>query len=76
MTDHQLRALEAIEQAQRERPFCRCGRPTRPIERGDAMWLECTTLQDSATGRPAGPARMMRTFEHVRRPIVDLGAAA
>ncbi len=68
-------ALEEIERAQRERPFCACGQPTRPVARDGGVWLECASLQASAGNRLTHLAALRGPFEHTRRPIVDLAPA-
>ncbi len=65
------RALERIEQAERETRFCDCGRVTVPVGRAGGVWLECPSLGESRStlGR-------ILTFDfaasHTRQCIVDL----
>ena len=43
-------SLLAIEQAQRETPFCVvCGSPTIPVARGDEVWLRCSEDQGKSS---------------------------
>ena len=69
-------ALEAIERAQRERPFCSCGQPNRPVEREGGAWLECASLQTPARDRIARLVGLLGPVDHTRRAIVDLAPAA
>ena len=40
-------ALEIIEQACRDHPFCAaCGEATRPVAHGDVVWLECPSIAE------------------------------
>jgi hypothetical protein len=62
-------ALEIIEQACREQPYCAaCGQPNRPIARGDVVSLECPSWTE-------GRSRLARivSFQagHTRRVLVD-----
>lgn len=45
MSINRDRALELLEQAEREIPFCACGRPTMPVGRPGGVWLECSSMQ-------------------------------
>jgi len=76
VTQHTWQALEEIERAQRETPFCGCGQPTRPIVRAGGIWLECASLQASAGGRIRRLVTLLGPIDHTRRPIVDLAPAA
>ncbi|HEY8868207.1 MAG TPA: hypothetical protein VIM30_02310 [Candidatus Limnocylindrales bacterium] len=73
MTIDNARALDLIEQAERQTPFCRCGQPTVPVGRADGVWLECRSLDRPAIGRIlatlAAPA-------HFRSPIVEFDSLA
>jgi hypothetical protein len=72
MIDHTA-ALERIEDAERETPFCWCGAPTVPLDRGDVIWLGCSSLQ-----RPKRLVRRLLAldFGHTARPIVDVSQLA
>jgi hypothetical protein len=63
-------AVEMIEQAQTENPFCGCGAPTIAVGRAGGVWLECHSLQE----RPRGiVSRLVAAFAiHTRELIVDL----
>ena len=62
-------ALERIEQAQHETPFCGCGAPTLPVDRNGVIWLGCTSLDE-----PKGLVRRLLSLDlsHTHQPIVDL----
>lgn len=68
MLDHTA-ALERIETAQRETPFCWCAAPTLPVERGRVIWLGCSSLD-----QPKGLLRRLLSLgvDHTHHPIVDL----
>ena len=38
-------AIERIERAERETPFCACGQPMVPVAHEGGIWLECTALE-------------------------------
>lgn len=76
MAEHTWRALEQIERAQRQTPFCACGRPTRVIERDGGLWLECPILEPASGRLLARVASLLGPVEHVRTPIVDALPAA
>lgn len=62
-------ALERIEHAEHETPFCWCGAPTVPVHRGGVIWLGCSSL-----ALPKGLVRRLLTLDvgHTHRPILDL----
>lgn len=53
-------SLLAIEQAQRETPYCVCGSPTIPVARGDEVWLRCSEDQ-----RKSSVLRRLTSLEFV-----------
>ncbi len=64
-----ISALEIIEQACREQPYCAaCGQQTRPVARDGGIWLECPSWAD----RKSRLARIV-SFQagHTRRLLVD-----
>lgn len=65
------RALDQIERAAQEQPYCTCGKPTTPVSRDDRLWLECTSLSEPVRGWRAQLARTLSLGPHVRRPVVD-----
>jgi len=70
MFDH-VRALEIIERAIHDEPFCPvCGAPTDVREDADGrLWLVCTADQP-ADGLWARVRSALAA--HVRRPVLDL----
>ena len=69
-------AIDAIERAERETPFCGCGEPTAPVARDGAIWLECIAGNESK-GNPI--ARLLGSIvaqAHVRRYIIEDEQAA
>ena len=64
-------ALELVEQAEHETPFCECGRVTVPIGRPGGVWLECASLGEARSAL----SRILTldlAASHTRRRIVDL----
>jgi hypothetical protein len=63
-------ALARIEAAEQQMPFCWCGAPTIPVERGESIRLGCSSLQ-----QPSGMFRRLLTLEiaagHIDRPILE-----
>ena len=72
----QHRALELIEQAQRETLFCDCGAPVVIVERAGGLWLECSSRSPSAEGRIGRLVSALTATLHTRRLIVDYVALA
>lgn len=69
-------ALDRIEHAERETPFCACGEPTVPAARNDGIWLECATFRQPDRSRFE---RLMDAFTlpgHTRRLVVERYADA
>ena len=67
----QTRAVELIEQSERDQPRCEaCGAPTMPVARSGMIWLEC-----SAAVRPTSRLRRLIALDglagHTRRPIMS-----
>ena len=64
-------ALERIERAEHDTPFCWCGAPTVPVDSGRAIWLRCTSLL-----RPRGVVHKLLTLDfaasHTNQRILDL----
>lgn len=65
------RALELIERAEREAPFCACGQPNVPVGRNGGVWLECASLQTLPDGRIRRLLSTLDSRAHTRRLIVD-----
>jgi hypothetical protein len=68
-------ALERIERAARDTPFCDCGEPTLAVGREGGVWLECRSLQ---TSRRSVLRRILsgEGLVHTRRLVLDLRPAA
>lgn len=68
--------LERIERAQTVTPWCsQCGQPTTIAERGDTLWLECSSLAQPRT-RLKSLLRFDFASFHTQHPVVELRAAA
>lgn len=68
--------VDRIEEAVRVTPFCAyCSSPTTVVERDEALWLECWTLENRPTG-----LRALLTLDfasrHTLREIVALREVA
>lgn len=70
------RALDRIEQAERETPFCICGQPTSATARPDGIWLECVSLRAPARSRIGRLLSALAPGGHARQLIVELVADA
>jgi hypothetical protein len=69
-------ALERIEQAERDMPFCVCGRHIVVAARADGIWLECASLAEP-NGSPLGRIlAAIASSGHSSRLIVEADAAA
>ncbi len=66
------RALELLEQAQQETPFCTCGMPTVPVGRQGGVWLECSAMQGPSRWRDRLVPAATPGHGHVKALIVDL----
>jgi hypothetical protein len=66
------RAVELLEQAERDTPTCACGLHTLPVAREGGVWLACASQVE-----PKGPFRRLVTLDfaggHTDRQIIDLG---
>jgi hypothetical protein len=70
------RAVDRIERAEREDPFCLCGAPNAAIAHGDTVWLECSTLRQPGRGIAGLLSRLAVGLGHTRQVIVELPRAA
>jgi hypothetical protein len=64
-------ALDRIEHAEREMPFCRCGQPMVPAGRADGIWLECSSLGDEDCSTIGRLMSALGLVGHDRRLIVE-----
>jgi hypothetical protein len=64
-------ALDRIEHAERETPFCICGQPMVPAARNDGIWLECCSLPQIDRGLVRRFVSTLITTGHIRRLIVE-----
>jgi hypothetical protein len=65
-------ALDRIEHAERETPFCVCGQQMVPEARPGAIWLECVSLKGPNGSRMGRLLSLLAAGGHTRRLIVDL----
>ena len=70
------KALDRIEQAERETPFCICGQPMSPAARPDGIWLECSSLRAPDSSRIGRLLSTLAPGGHTRQLIVELVADA
>jgi hypothetical protein len=74
MIDNNWDAVDRIDHAERENPYCVCGLPTVAVGCTDGVWLECSSLaerHESAIGR-----FLSALASHTRLLIVEEDAAA
>lgn len=64
--------IDLIEAANDRQPYCGCGRPTEPVYRDGAVWLECTSLRQEPRTRLARVVAAVATITHVHERIVDV----
>jgi hypothetical protein len=70
-------AVDIIERAQGDTPFCTCGAPTTPVWRPDGMWLECSAVQARADhGRMRRMLATIASPVHIRQLLFDEDALA
>ncbi len=69
--NNEWRALDRIEQATQQQPYCICGQPTTPVAQPDGLWLECTTIGKPVRGWRHSLLRALTGGAHVRRQILD-----
>jgi hypothetical protein len=70
------KALDRIEQAEREAPFCICGQPTSAEARPDGLWLECVSLRSSDGSRIGRLVSALTAAGHTHQLIFDPVAEA
>mgnify|MGYP001811903010 CR=1 FL=1 len=64
------RAVELIESAERNAPYCHCGRHMVTVASGDGIVLECSGRTEEKSGLSAVVARIT-SFGHTRRMIME-----
>jgi hypothetical protein len=69
-----FRLIDIIEEANDRQPYCECGRPTEPVYRDGYVWLECSSLRQTPSGRLARVAAAVTSLAHVHERIVDVPA--
>ena len=69
-------ALDRIEHAEHETPFCVCGKPTSATARPDGIWLECLSLRTPDASRVGRLLSTLATGGHTRQLIVETVADA
>jgi len=69
-------ALDRMEYAERETPFCICGQPMSLVARPDGIWLECASLPEPDGGRIARLLAAFAAGGHTRQLVVELAADA
>ena len=75
ITDN-VNALERIEYAESQMPFCVCGRPMTPAGRPDGIWLECTSRSEPSGSRIERFLSTLSDRGHSSRLIIEADAAA
>jgi hypothetical protein len=69
-------ALDRIEQAERDMPFCTCGRPIVAAARADGIWLECTSFEEPSGSPLERLISAVTSPGHIRRLFIEADAAA
>jgi hypothetical protein len=70
------KAVDLIERAHDEQPFCRCGRHTTLIERSERIWLVCSSFDEPRRGGIARVLSAITAGAHTRELVLDLQATA
>ena len=70
-----VNALERIEYAEHQMPFCVCGRPMTPAGRPDGIWLECTSRTEPSGSRIGRILSSLWDTGHSSRLIIEAAAA-
>jgi hypothetical protein len=70
------KALDRIEQAERETPLCICGQPTSAAARPDGIWLECVSLRTPDVSRIGRLRSALTAGSHARQLIIEQVADA
>lgn len=63
--------IDLIESANDRQPFCGCGRPTEPVYRDGAVWLECSSFREEPRTRLARMLSAVSALTHVHERIID-----
>jgi hypothetical protein len=64
-------AIDRMEHAERETPFCACGEPMIAVARAEGIWLECASLESPDGSRFSRLLAALTASSHGRRLIVD-----
>ena len=68
------RAVELIEAAERNTPYCLCGSHMLAVAHGDEVWLECAEQTKERSGL-SGLIGRLTAFGHSRRLLMELPRA-
>jgi hypothetical protein len=66
------RAVDAIERAERQRPYCLCGAGMVAVAQGADIWLECSSLGQEKHGLAGLLAPITSRVGHDRKVILEL----
>ena len=69
-------AVDLIERAHDAQPFCGCGRHTTLVDRDGAIWLECSSLEETREGAFARALSVITAGAHTRELVLDLRPVA
>jgi hypothetical protein len=70
-TTDNTRIVALIERAERETPFCDCGKPMAAMARDRQIWLDCTAHQHPSGGALRRLIAGLASAGHTRKLIVD-----
>ena len=65
------RIVALIEQAERQTPFCDCGRPMAATAEDGEIWLRCTAHQDAPAGTFRRFLAALQAASHTRQLLID-----
>lgn len=66
-----LSMIDLIDQAQRDLPYCACGRHTTALWRDGAVWLECASLGESREGLGRRIVASLTAPTHTRMRVTE-----
>jgi hypothetical protein len=70
--NHDCQLVDLIERANDARPYCPCGRPTEPVYRDGALWLDCRALHERPEGRVRRLFAVLTEGPHLHQWLADV----
>ena len=70
-TTDNTRIVALLERAERETPFCDCGKPMAAFAEDSHIWLDCTAQQSPPDGLLRRVLAALGSIGHTRKLIVE-----